>query len=101
VLLTRDGRQVPGVALPLNVLGSLDVNQVQVVQEDYERVVVRVVMAKGSGPGAQEKATREIKAHFKAALGDSMEIDVAIVGEIPATALGKRRFVISNVSELP
>jgi phenylacetate-CoA ligase len=101
VLYTRDGRPLPGVALPFQFLASLGVEQVQVVQDTYERVVVRLVMAEGSGPSALEKAIKETTAQFKAALGDTMEIAVEIVGEIPATPFGKRRFVISELAKTP
>jgi phenylacetate-CoA ligase len=101
VLYTRDGKCVPGVALPFQFLTSLSVEQVQVVQDTYERVVIKLVMAEGSGRNVLDRALRETTAHFKATLGDDMEIAVEFVDDIPATPLGKRRFVISNVAKAP
>jgi len=66
----------------------------QVVQREYDAVVVRVVPASGW----RRESPAEIAARLRAAGMEEMRIQVEVVREIPVAPSGKRRFV---VCELP
>jgi len=99
-ILTKSGRIIQGAALPWRFLISLGIEQFQIVQESYEKVVVRIVLDREHRPSRADGLAEEIASHYRTALGEDMDIAVEIVDEIPATKAGKTRVVISNLADV-
>lgn len=99
VIFTKSGKSIPGVALNWNFLASLGVEQFQIVQESYENVVVKLVLARESEREHLDEVVRKIERHFKPELGGEMDIIVEFVDQIVPTRIGKRRFVLSKVAK--
>jgi phenylacetate-coenzyme A ligase PaaK-like adenylate-forming protein len=96
-LRTRDGRIVPGeyfIHLIGVVLNRGLIRKFQVVQQDYDRVVVKMVKdPRNSG----ELDTREIIEKIRMVMDPSCSVEVEMVEEIPAAASGKYRYTVSEV----
>ena len=99
VIRTSQGRYIPGVVLPLNFFASLGVDQVQIVQNTYDKVPVRVVLNGGRSSDDRDHTIREIARHYSDALGDGIAVEVDAVEEIKPTLSGKRRIVISHLPQ--
>jgi phenylacetate-CoA ligase len=97
VILTRGGKFIPGIALPFSICASLGVEQFQIVQDTYEKVVIKVVLDKRYSRNRLNEITEKISRRFGSALGEGMDVAVECVDRIQPTASGKRRLVISNV----
>lgn len=92
VIVTPDGRRV-GRLDPV-FKGGLPVREAQIVQEEIDRVRVRVV------PGAEfgARTEEELKRRLRQRLGEAAHVDVERVKEIERGAGGKFRAVISRVA---
>lgn len=99
VIFTRSGKAIPGVTLPFRVFVFLGVEEFQIVQETYEKVVIKVVLGREYPRDNLDEVVRKIVGQFRPALGEDVEIVTEFVDQIPSTRRGKRRFVISNVPE--
>ncbi len=97
VIFTRSGKSIPGIALPWDFLASLGVEQFQIVQETYERVVVKLVLGREYPGERLDKLTREIISQYRPIFGEDVDITVELVDQILPTEVGKRRVVISNL----
>jgi phenylacetate-CoA ligase len=95
VLRTGDGRVVPGEFFPHLLKDFAAVRRFQVIQERIDRVCLRVVVS--SDWIEADKA--KIEAVSQDVLGPSVAFDVEKVSDIPLTAAGKHRVVVSLVSE--
>ena len=73
------------------------VEQYQIIQEDYENILIKIVPGKEFHTDVNEIRKLMVEAYQKI-LGGDMKIDVRLVDEITATAAGKRKFIISNVA---
>jgi len=97
VIVTRSGKVIPGMYLAVRMFADFGVSQYQMVQETYEKVVVKVVLP----PGYPERRIEELKStilgEFSPVLGDELEIVVELVDDIPLSLAGKRRVVKSNL----
>ena len=78
-------------------LASLGVEQFQIVQESYQRVVVKLVLDREYPAEHLEKLTREVLSQYQPILGEDMAIAVEFVDQVLPTREGKRRVVISNL----
>ncbi len=96
VILTRSGRFIPAMALPWGFLADLDIEQIQLVQESYEKLVIKLVLDRGLPQGRLHEVTREIIRQWRPQLG---EITIELVDQIPLTEAGKQRKVISNLPD--
>ncbi len=94
-IVTRSGRVIPGIYLAERVFANLDVNQYQIVQETYEKVVVKVVLPPGYPERRVGELNSSIIAEFSPVLGDEIEISIEVVDQIPLSPAGKRRIVKS------
>ena len=97
VFRTRDGRVVPPeyfIHMVGVVLNTGRIERFQVVQKDYDRVVVRLV----AGAPDISAEIETITAAVRKAMGDSCEVTVERVPEIPPLASGKYRYTISEVT---
>ena len=90
VVLTRDGRRI-GRLDPV-FKADLPLREAQIVQETRERLRVRLVPAAGWGPAHEA----DLAARIRGRVGD-MEIVFDRVGEIPRSANGKFRAVVSQL----
>ena len=90
VLYTRDGRRI-GRLDPI-FKTNLPVREAQIIQETLDRVRVRYVPAPGFTPGAG----RSIVERLQARMG-LVHVVLEEVDEMPRTANGKFRAVISHV----
>lgn len=97
-ILTRNGKAIPGIALPFSALVRLNVEQFQVIQEDYSNVVIKLVLQEKCTQSHNELA-QEVMRMYKAVLGDDTDITVEFADHISATRSGKTHFVISKVSQ--
>jgi len=99
VILTRSGRFIPAMALPWGFLGSLDVEQIQIVQESYEKVVVKLVVDREPSQSRLDEITEEILRQWRPQIGKDTELSIELLDRIPLTRTGKRKMVISNLPE--
>ncbi|MBA7651378.1 hypothetical protein ES703_59197 [subsurface metagenome] len=97
VILTTSGKSIPGMVLLWGFLASLGVEQFQIVQETYQRVVVKLVLDREYPAEHLDKLTRKVISQYRPILGQDMDIAVELVDQIPLTRAGKRRVVISNL----
>ncbi|MEX2156268.1 MAG: AMP-binding protein [Gemmatimonadales bacterium] len=90
LLLTADGRQV----FWLNpVFYGLSVRQSQIVQEELDLLLVRIAPAPGFTAGHEQTIIHRLRER----MGD-VRVTVECVEEVPRSANGKLRAVISNLS---
>jgi len=75
--------------------GSMPIIEAQIVQEELERIVVKLVPAKGWDQ-AHEAA---LLSNLRAKLGTRVAIEIEIVEEIPRGANGKFKAVVSKVKD--
>lgn len=94
-LVTADGRWMPGLAMTLIILGIPGIEKYQIVQEELEHVVVKLVEGKGF-PADGEK---RIITGMQARLGNTVRIEIRRELDIPPSASGKHRFVISRPAQ--
>jgi len=94
---TKDGHTIPGIALPVAFLAMLGVIQVQVLQESYDEIIVRIILEEECAGGCGDEITKEIKAKWQPILGEETVITVQFVDKIDTTTSGKRHIIISKL----
>jgi len=99
IILTGNGRFIPAMALPWGFLGSLGIGQIQIVQDSYEKVVVKLVLDCEPSQSRLDEITGEILRQWRPQIGRDTELSVELVDQIPLTEAGKRKMVISNLPE--
>jgi phenylacetate-CoA ligase len=92
ILVTPDGRRIPGEFFPHLVKDFAAIRQFQVVQEAEDRVCLRVVLKRQWAIGECERLTREISR----VLGPNVDFQIAPVEQIPLTKAGKLRVVVNQ-----
>lgn len=95
IIITPDGRYISPSVLthPLKPLHGIE--KTQIVQEDRYNFIVKIV--EGNSKLSQAELNQLVSA-MRDRLGKEAKIEVQFVREIPLTAAGKFRFVISKVS---
>ena len=93
IITTGDGRYISASNLTHAFKPIVHIGESQIVQEDVDRIVVRIVA--GSDYCAEDE-NRLIQG-LKEKLGAGMSIEIERVDHIPRTATGKFRFSISKV----
>jgi len=94
---TPSGKRVAGVSLQPSRLALLGVTKYQIVQEDLDRVVIRVIVPSVTEPDGQAEVGRRIEGILRRVLGDDMRIEVKFTDHIEPTAAGKYVPVVSRV----
>jgi phenylacetate-CoA ligase len=94
-IVTPAGRMVPGEFFPHLAKEFQEIKQFQVIQDELERLVIKIVPS-GDFAGQPLKRFKEEIANV---VGEQTTLDVQFVDEIPLTATGKQRVTISNVWE--
>jgi len=100
VIFTESGKSIPIVALNCDFLASLGVEQFRILQESYEKVVVKIVLAKESEHEHVNVAVKKIERHFRSELGGDIDVVTELVDRIVPTRIGKRRMFISKVTRV-
>ena len=84
---------VPGEFFPHLAKEFKEIKQFQVIQNEIERLVIKVVPSREFTGAPLEQFKREITG----VIGNGIQLDIQMVDEIPLTATGKYRVTISNV----
>jgi phenylacetate-CoA ligase len=99
-VFTRRGACIPGIALNRSFMAGLGVEQYQIVQESYEKVVVKLVFGREYKRDYVNEAAKKIEHHFESELGGDINVVIGLVDEIVPTRIGKRRMFISKVTKV-
>lgn len=91
ILVTRDGRQIGRLDPVFKGLQSIE--EAQIVQEDYDKIKLRIV----PGKSFKEQDAQIIVRELKKRLGTQIDIRTEILSEIPRSAGSKFRAVISEI----
>jgi len=97
ILLTPDGRRIPGIVLPWSFLAGLGVQQIQVYQPRVEAVEVRLVLDSSVGEQGSDSLVSLVRSRYANILGGRVSVQVLIVPAIAANESGKRAVVMSDV----
>jgi phenylacetate-CoA ligase len=92
VIVTPDGRRVPGEFFPHLIKDFAAVRQFQVVQETQGQVRVLVVLKQAWAAGERERLAGEVRN----VLGESIQIEIEPVDTIALTKAGKLRVVVNR-----
>lgn len=94
VLLTPDGRHIPGEFFPHLLKDFPAISRFQVVQEELDQIQLRVVLR-----GSWTESDRQIlDRELTQVLGSSTRIAFSAVDDIPLTAAGKHRVVVNQLA---
>jgi len=92
-LVATDGTVMHGLALIYILRDLPGVKSFKITQETLTHTRVEVIPDKGFG----ESEIAQIKSGFRRRLGDTVQVDVQLVDDIPPEKSGKFRYVISRV----
>lgn len=98
----RDGAVISPIYLITAVGGLVEpalVRRVQFVQEDHERITVRMVTAEDAGPAELDRHRERIRAKLRAVMGPGCEVGFEEVRDIERTASGKYLYTVSKVRD--
>jgi phenylacetate-CoA ligase len=98
IIVTADGRVVPGVALPFGYLAQLGIEQFQIVQERIDVVKLRLVLNARCDAESVSRVVSSAKSKYESILGPSVRVEIEVVPEIAATSRGKRSVVVSRLN---
>lgn len=95
VLALKDGRMISPSVLTHPFKPMHGVEQSQIIQEDYDRITIKIV------PNAQFRSddAKHLIREFKARLGDDMHVQIDMVDVLARTKAGKFKWVISKVDK--
>ena len=94
VISCPDGKLLPRGVFPHLMKEVADqVERYQVVQEEVDRLMVKIVRR----PGYGEQVTRYLRARIQSQVGSGVRIEFSFPNDIEASASGKYRPTISNV----
>ncbi len=93
MVITPDGRYVPGSGLSVAIKRSTGIRLSQILQERPEQMVIKVVRS----PRYNEEDEQRLVANLRDRVGEAIDVRIEYVEEIPLTAHGKFQFVVSSV----
>lgn len=93
ILALADGRLISPSVLTHPFKPMHCVEQSQVIQEDYDHIVIKIQPNAAYRPADGEHLVRE----FKARLGENVRVDVELVDGFERTKAGKFKWVVSKV----
>ncbi|MEZ6120096.1 MAG: hypothetical protein R3C28_26485 [Pirellulaceae bacterium] len=96
VVLTRNGHRLIVHFFTAIFEHEPSVQQFQVVQHDLNSIDIAIVPTEEFDPLVQERLRTKIAQHCS----NDIQVQFQIVNHIPATASGKRRFVVSHINPL-
>ncbi len=97
ILVTTDGRRLPGAFFPHLLKDYVAVRQFQVIQRSSDLVELSLVVDANWQPHAREALRRQVQQ----ALGHATRLVIREVDQIPLTAAGKSRVVIAHPQAPP
>jgi phenylacetate-CoA ligase len=77
------------------VFKDFDILQYQIIQENWNRIILRIV----KGKTFSEKDAKKLIQIFNYHVGEKGSVEIEYINKIPLTKSGKRRFIISKVSK--
>jgi len=93
VIVTADGRFMPRAGLDQIHEFVANLERCQLVQERLGELIVRVLPR----PGFNDTDTAELISQLRKRLGPDTTIKVQLVDDLPLSATGKERFIVSRV----
>lgn len=93
VIVTADGRLMPRAGLDQIHEYVENLERCQLVQERIGEVIVRILPKPEFGAADEE----ELKRQLRMRLGAGTEVFVQLVDNLPLTAVGKERFIVSKL----
>ena len=93
IVVTPDGRMIPAIMVSWSIRNVAAVRQWRIVQKRPEEI--RMMLVK-DGP-LTEREQASMRAYFADRLGPDIRVEIEQVSEIPPSATGKVRHVISEV----
>ena len=94
-VVAADGTIMHGLAVVYPIRDIPGIASFKVVQETLQRVVVQIVPGENCGPDVETRISTGIKAR----LGQSVDVEVLRVGDIPREKSGKYRYIQSLVAQ--
>jgi phenylacetate-CoA ligase len=94
-IVTPDGRIIPGDGLMGAFHGVSNIQTSQVVQEDLDHIIVRVVKDKSELAVDGEKLSENLSK----CLGKAVKVRIEFVDTIPDGERGKHRWVVSRIAQ--
>jgi phenylacetate-CoA ligase len=91
-VVAADGTVMHGLALIYVLREQTGIESFKVTQRSRRLTEVQLVIAPGFEPGTVAR----IEAGFRHRLGDTVDVRVSIVDEIPAERSGKYRYIVSH-----
>lgn len=92
-IVAADGTVIHALALIYTVRDLPGVQRFKIVQHSIERTEVQVVADERFGQAERQRISRD----FAARLGESVQVDITEMTEIPPEKSGKSRYVVSYV----
>ncbi len=99
IIVTADGREIPGAALVFGYLAQLGIEQFQIVQERTDAVKLRLVLNACCDAECVGRTVSSVKSRYESILGPSMRVEIELAPEIAAMSRGKRAVVVSRLNE--
>jgi phenylacetate-CoA ligase len=96
VLVTRDGRTVPGEFFPHFLKDFSAVRRFQVIQSSPDDILLRLVL----GPSWSQTDQARVEAEVRKVIGPRCRFTIEVVNDIPLTPAGKHRVVV-NLCQRP
>lgn len=94
VLRTPDGRRIPGEFFPHLIKDFVAVRRFQVVQEELNRIELRLV-----APDLDQDSYLSMERMIRDAVGPTVRLQMLRVQDIPLTRAGKLQVVVSRLSD--
>lgn len=91
---TPDGKLISGIFFPHLLKEFAWIEQFQVTQKELDRLQLKIVT---STPAEAERGLPALRQEILGVLGNAVRLDVEFVNEIPRTASGKHRAVLSEI----
>jgi phenylacetate-CoA ligase len=98
--LTKEGAIISPIYLITTVGTSLQsqlFKKFQIVQDDYDRVTLKVVACNGSAIGELRSHLDEVATRIRSVMGQDCEVAYDFVEEIPRTSSGKYLYTVTKV----
>lgn len=93
VILTADGKRIPGEFFPHLFKDYRGIRQFQVIQDKIESVDIKLVL----DPSGEPDFINDLKSVMMETLGQDIGVNIQVVNEIPLTSSGKLRVTINNL----
>jgi len=93
IIVAKNGRYITPLSISAATLHVTTITHHQVIQEEKDRIVVKVVKGEGYSDADSDFLLKELGRVF----GEGMFIELDFVDNIPRTASGKYRWVISKL----